>query len=104
MKRSRVVLALAVSLGFMSGAVTAADLSDANLGRTIGATCSGCHGFQGVSQGAAPTIKGMDAAAMVGQMKAFKSGERPSTIMDRIAKGYSDSEIDAVAQYFSNLK
>jgi cytochrome c553 len=30
-------------------------------------------------------------------MKAFRSGQRPATVMDRIAKGFSDDEIRAIA-------
>jgi sulfide dehydrogenase cytochrome subunit len=37
-------------------------------------------------------------------MKKFKSGERPSTVMGRLAKGYSDAEIDLMAEYFSKQK
>jgi sulfide dehydrogenase cytochrome subunit len=37
-------------------------------------------------------------------MKAFKSGERPATLMDRIAKGYTDEEIEAMAKYFAEIK
>jgi cytochrome c553 len=32
-------------------------------------------------------------------MQAFRSGERPSTVMGRIAKGYSDEEIHAIAAW-----
>jgi sulfide dehydrogenase cytochrome subunit len=41
---------------------------------------------------------------MLTMLKAFRSGERPSTVMGRLAKGYSDAEIDALAAYFSQLK
>jgi sulfide dehydrogenase cytochrome subunit len=37
-------------------------------------------------------------------MKKFKSGERPSSIMGRLAKGYSDAEITAMAEFFSKQK
>ncbi len=104
MKQNKLLMTLFLSLGLTAGAAQAGDLSKDNLGRTIGVTCMGCHGFDGVSKGAAPSLKSMNATVMSSQMKAFKNDKRPGTIMNRIAKGYTDSEIDAVAQYFSNLK
>ncbi|MFM7343556.1 MAG: c-type cytochrome, partial [Betaproteobacteria bacterium] len=35
------------------------------------------------------------------QMRAFKSGARPATVMHQLAKGYSDAQIDAIAAYFA---
>jgi len=32
-------------------------------------------------------------------MLAFRSGERPATVMGRIAKGFSDDEIRAIAAW-----
>ncbi|MBL4613402.1 MAG: c-type cytochrome [Magnetovibrio sp.] len=66
-------------------------------------TCNGCHGPDGVSQGpAAPTIAGMNKFYLTESLKAYRDGKnRPSTIMARIAKGYSDSEIEKIAGYFS---
>jgi len=37
-------------------------------------------------------------------MKDFKRGKRSSTIMGRHAKGYTDAEIEAIAQYLSQIK
>ena len=37
-------------------------------------------------------------------MIAFKSGQRPGTIMDRIAKGFSDEEIRAIAAWYEQQK
>ncbi|PLX38720.1 MAG: cytochrome c4 [Hyphomicrobiales bacterium] len=65
-------------------------------------TCNGCHGPDGTSYGpAAPTIGGTNKDYMVETMKAFRSGDRPSTIMQRIAKGYNDEEIELIAGFFA---
>ena len=37
-------------------------------------------------------------------MRDFKSDKRPATIMNRIAKGYTDKEITAMSEYFASLK
>jgi cytochrome c553 len=34
-------------------------------------------------------------------MRAFRSGERPATVMNRIAKGFSDDEIGAIADWLA---
>ena len=34
-------------------------------------------------------------------MEAFRSGSRPSTVMGRIAKGFSDDEIGAIALWLA---
>ena len=65
-------------------------------------TCAGCHGVNGSSVGpSSPTIAGMSRDYFVETMEAYQSGERPSTIMTRIAKGYSKKEIELMADYFS---
>ncbi|ABK45486.1 sulfide dehydrogenase (flavocytochrome), cytochrome c subunit [Magnetococcus marinus MC-1] len=91
-----------VTSGMMMGAdaraegITAAALAN---------TCAGCHGTNGVAVGPAmPTIAGQPAAHLVNMMKEFKSGERPATIMDRIAKGYSDEEITELSKYLATQK
>ena len=64
-------------------------------------TCAGCHGTDGSSQGPmTPTIASLSLDYFIISMKDFKSGRRPSTIMSRIAKAYSDADIEAMAHYF----
>lgn len=64
-------------------------------------TCFSCHGTDGKSAGAMPSIAGKSSAYIVSMMREFRGGKRPSTVMDRIAKGFSDAEIVALATYFS---
>ena len=44
------------------------------------------------------------ADVIVKTMNDFKSGARPSTVMGRHAKGYTDAEIAAIASYISSFK
>jgi len=46
-----------------------------------------------------PSIRGREPAEIVAAMQAFRSGERPSTVMGRIARGFSDDEIRAIAAW-----
>lgn len=70
--------------------------------QSLAATCANCHGTGGVAiaEAAVPGLAGMPATYTVEQLKAFKSGARPATVMHQIAKGYSDAQIDQIAAYF----
>jgi cytochrome c553 len=48
-----------------------------------------------------PPIRGRDPAEIVTAMRAFRSGERSSTVMGRIAKGFSDDETRAIATWLA---
>jgi cytochrome c553 len=63
-------------------------------------SCSGCHAETAKAQSPVPDLRGRDPAKLVAAMRAFRSGERPATVMDRIAKGYSDEETTAIAAWF----
>jgi sulfide dehydrogenase cytochrome subunit len=68
----------------------------------LGNTCAGCHGTYGNSQGpATPTIAGVSSEYFIDAMQAYKNGERAATIMDRVAKGYTDEEIKLMAEFFA---
>jgi cytochrome c553 len=66
--------------------------------------CSGCHPDAKTVQTLAPRLVGRDAREIVAAMQAFKSGARPGTIMDRIAKGFSDDETRAIADWYAARK
>jgi cytochrome c553 len=76
----------------------------ADPGRDLAATCAACHGTEGRSRGGVPSLAGREKDELVRAMRAFRTGERPSTIMQQLAKGYSDAEIDAAAAYFATQK
>jgi cytochrome subunit of sulfide dehydrogenase len=48
-----------------------------------------------------PPLRGQSAAEIVAAMEAFRSGQRPSTVMGRIAKGFSDDEIRAMGAWLA---
>jgi len=94
-KKFAVLLGCGMLLGTaqLSAAPTATMLAD---------TCAGCHGTDGASTGpATPSIAGNSEIYTVDTMMAFKSGERPSTVMGRIAKGYSEEEFKLMGGYFA---
>ena len=65
--------------------------------------CFTCHGPDGASPGAIPSLNKLGADNIRSMLKAFKSGERPSTVMARHAKGYTDAEIEALANHIAGL-
>jgi cytochrome subunit of sulfide dehydrogenase len=91
--------ALIVSVG--SQAVHAAD---PNLGRNLAATCANCHGTNGKSVGGMESLAGLPKDKIVKNMKEFKSGDKPASIMHQLAKGYNDAQIDAIATFLSAQK
>ena len=37
-------------------------------------------------------------------MQAFRAGQKPATVMDRIAKGFTDAEVQAIADWYAQRK
>jgi len=67
--------------------------------------CGGCHGDDGASVGLSmPSLAGQRKESIIESMKEFKSGERPSTVMGRLAKGYTDSDFEVMAGFFAKQK
>jgi cytochrome c553 len=63
--------------------------------------CTSCHGVGGRSQGYIPSIAGVSKATLLQELKAFRAQTAQATIMNRIARAYSDAELEALAEYFS---
>jgi cytochrome c553 len=66
--------------------------------------CSGCHPAGRTADTTVPRLNGRNPADIVTAMQAFKSGQLPSTVMDRIAKGFSDDEVKAIAAWYGAQK
>ncbi len=66
--------------------------------------CLGCHGPDGRGTAGIPALAGRDRAELVAILVAFRGNERPGTIMGRIARGYTDAEIAAVADHFARQR
>lgn len=66
-------------------------------------SCAACHGTDGNSPGAMPSINGKSADFISQALLDFREGRRPATVMGRHASGYSDEEIKLIAEYFSTL-
>jgi len=74
-------------------------------GRNLAAGCAICHGTDGkaVTKDVIP-LAGLPREHIATQMRAFRDGQRPATVMHQIAKGYTDAQIDAMAAWFAAQK
>src|ERR1700741_5385503 len=97
MNATRIIVAAAVLLA----SAGAARCADSPPGAASG---SGCHAASTNVQTPVPPLNGRPAADTVKEMAAFKSGERKGTIMDRIAKGFSEEETRAIAAWYEQQK
>ena len=83
-----------------------AALAQDTRGRNLAASCAICHGTEGrpVQGSALVPLAGLQRDYIAAQMRAFRDGKRPATVMHQLAKGYSDAEIDALAAWFAAQK
>jgi sulfide dehydrogenase cytochrome subunit len=94
----------AVVVLVLVAACVPAGAADAGRGREVAANCASCHGTDGRSRGGIPSLAGRDTASVMQQVRDFRDGRRPSTVMQQLAKGYTDAEIEAAAAYFAAQK
>lgn len=93
------ILALAAGLS----SAQAQELDPAAV-QVLAGPCASCHGPDGRSPGAIPSIAGLPEADAVARMLAFRGGTDPAaTIMPRLMKGYDEAEIRALARWFAEI-
>ena len=66
-------------------------------------SCAACHGTNGKSPGEIPAINGKSSRFISQALQEFRDDKRPATVMGRHATGYTDEEIQLIADYFSTL-
>ncbi len=98
MRAIGVLIATAVLAG-VSAAACAQYLQET---RSLAATCTACHGVDGLSIGGVPPgLGGQNKDVLLQRLKEFKAGLRPATVMHQLARGYSDEQLERIAAYFS---
>ena len=71
----------------------------------LASACAICHGTEGRTDSKALIpLAGLPRDHIASQMRAFRDGSRPATVMHQIAKGYTDEQIDALAAWFAAQK
>jgi cytochrome c553 len=98
-KLSLFVAAVAVVAASVAYAQASADRA-----RNLAATCTSCHGTNGISRAEIPSLAGIPKADLVLKLQDFKSGAQAGTVMPQLAKGYTDEQIELIAGWFAAQK
>jgi cytochrome c553 len=93
-------VAVGMALAASGGAVRAQQAD----GQMLAMSCLNCHGPGGKSAGEIPSIAGKNELFIKTALLDFRDGKRSATVMTRLAKGYSDTDIAALAKYIATLK
>ena len=101
MKRSR-TLAAGIAVSMMALAYVPQAAADTTRGELITSSCFSCHSIDGT--GNMPNLVGYPRDLLISQMKAFKDGSRQGTIMNRLARGYTEEEIVLMGDYFAQIQ
>lgn len=89
------------AVGALCAVAPAAHAQD-HQARSWAASCAACHGTNGRGGHEVPVIAGRSKADLLLLLKEFKSDQRKTaTIMHQHAKGYTDAQLDRIADYFS---
>ncbi len=93
------ILAAAIGVASIAAAVVASAEPPAGA-----ASCSGCHAASARVASPVPRLVGLDRAVIIKAIQDFRSGSRAATVMDRIAKGFTDEEIQAIAAWYATQR
>ena len=96
---ARVILAILLFVSAMPSAEAAPPTPP-----PVAASCSGCHPTSKSVDTPVPRLVGRSAAQIEAAMQEFRTGQKPASIMDRIAKGFSTDEIAAIAAWYAAQK
>ena len=91
----RLLLPALASIVLLAGPARAADAPPG------ASSCTGCHAAKRIPDSVIPRIAGRKASDIVQFMREYRSGAWPSSVMGRIAKGFDDQQIDAIAAWFA---
>ncbi len=100
----RFVSALCFTMTLFVSGVAQADVA-AGKSTYAARGCIGCHGAGGVSTVATnPSLKGRGGDFIRKNLTDFRSGARPSPVMNAMTAGLKDADIENLADYIDSLK
>jgi len=71
----------------------------------VAATCTACHGQNGIGLSPMwPTLAGQHEDYLVHALNQYRSGERTDPVMMPLAAALTDSDVELLASYFSELE
>lgn len=80
-------------------AIRAASALGADDVRALVAGCRSCHEN---GETVIPSLDGRTRDALVGKLRAFRNGSQSGTVMPQLAKGYTDAQLEAIADYLTH--
>ncbi|WP_065756653.1 c-type cytochrome [Bradyrhizobium paxllaeri] len=95
---------LSVILGMATIVASSLPVLAASVPPPGAASCSGCHSSTAAAASPVTRLYGRDANEIVTAMTGFRDGSVPSTVMNRIAKGFTDDELRAIAAWLAAQK
>ena len=101
MKRTLLIIGVAVLLGVVGAAQAG---GNAQAGKNKAATCAGCHGANGEGIAPNPALAGKKEDQIIQAMKDYKSGKRANPVMKTFASQVNDQEVADLAAYYASLK
>jgi sulfide dehydrogenase cytochrome subunit len=93
-----------VILGIATVAASSVPALAASLPPPGAASCSGCHTSGAAAASSVSRLYGRDPGEIMTAMTGFRDGTLPATVMNRIAKGFSDDELRAIAAWLAAQK
>lgn len=73
------------------------------LGNNLALPCYGCHKtYEEAKSSSIPSIEGIEKDYFINAFREYKNKVRENYLMQIISQGYSDKEIENLAEYFSN--
>jgi cytochrome c553 len=102
------ILLPAASLVLALATLPAAAKGDAEKGKALFYTCTGCHGIADYKNAyptyRVPKVGGQNEQYLIAALASYKKGERKHPTMQAQAQSFSDQEIADIAAYLSSLK
>lgn len=100
-RNTSMLLATVFAVGWSASVTAQEDLK----ARSWAASCAACHGTDGRSESEQPPLAGKSKDDLVKMLKEFKTDQRKTaTVMHQHAKGYTDEQLERIAEYFSKQK
>jgi len=94
----------ATVLACLTFSLSAAALENSELADLV-AQCAACHGAEGIAKDVEiPNLAGQHDRYLITQLQNFRSGKRPHKEMRYMSRHLTDEEIEAVAQYYMQLR
>jgi len=97
-------LGLALGAALLAATLTLRAEAQTTAPPLLAQACAGCHGQGGAGVTGMPAIAGTDRETFLATWAAFRSDQRPASIMNRIARGYTDAEVSVLADFFSSKR